>query len=152
MVGKVTITVDGTRRVAAVLKELGVAAANRIARSALNRGATPVVKRARELAPTPGDPDDPYATGRLKKAITKRLRRARRGSDKQEILIGIERPRSRVVHLLEFGSAHQSAEPFLRPALDETKGEVIEAMREAMETGIKRERQKLVAQHRTKAG
>jgi Bacteriophage HK97-gp10, putative tail-component len=107
MVAKVDFKVHGLAEIERAMKELGTAASNRIARSSLNRGATPVVKRAKELAPTPGDPDDPYATGELKKAITKRLRRARRGSSKQEILVGIERPRSRIVHLLEFGSAHQ---------------------------------------------
>jgi len=85
MVGKVTIEVQGLRANEAALRELGSSAANRIARSALTRSATPVVKRARELAPMPGDPDDPYASGRLKVAITKRLRRQRRGSSKQEI-------------------------------------------------------------------
>jgi hypothetical protein len=75
VVSKIEFKVTGAREIEAAMKELGTAAANRIARSALNKSATPVVKRARELAPTPGDPDDPSATGRLKKAITKRLRR-----------------------------------------------------------------------------
>jgi hypothetical protein len=66
MVDKVTITVTGAAEVEAALRELGARVANRIARSALNRAATPIVKRARELAPTPGDPDDPYATGAQK--------------------------------------------------------------------------------------
>ena len=51
MPGKVTITVSGTREIEKALKELGVSAANRIARSALNRSATPIVKRAKELVP-----------------------------------------------------------------------------------------------------
>jgi hypothetical protein len=33
------------------MKELGAAAANRIARSGVNKAATPVVKRAKELVP-----------------------------------------------------------------------------------------------------
>jgi hypothetical protein len=84
MVGKVTIKVEGLREIEAAMKELGVAAANRIARSALNRSATPIVKRAKDLVPVD--------TGELKAAITKRLRRQRRGSDKQTILIGIRPP------------------------------------------------------------
>jgi hypothetical protein len=88
----ITIRVEGLREINAALKELGAQAANRVARSALNKAATPVVKRVRELAPTPGDPDDPYATGALKKAITKRLRRQRRGSDRQTVLIAAEQP------------------------------------------------------------
>jgi hypothetical protein len=73
------IKVTGAREIEKILKELGPTAANRIARSALNRSATPIVRRAKELVPV--------ATGELKRATT---RRQRRGADKQEILIGIE--------------------------------------------------------------
>jgi hypothetical protein len=76
------------------MKELGVQASNRIARSALNRSAPPVVKRAKELVPV--------RTGALKKAITKRLRRQRRGSSQQRAIVGIEKPASRYAHLMEF--------------------------------------------------
>jgi hypothetical protein len=80
------IKVTGAREIEKILKELGPTAANRIARSALNRSATPIVRRAKELVPV--------ATGELKRATT---RRQRRGSDKQEILIGKPPPRSRSV-------------------------------------------------------
>jgi len=86
------IKVTGAREIEKILKELGPTAANRIARSALNRSATPIVRRAKELVPV--------ATGELKRATT---RRQRRGSDKQERLIGIERPTSRGAHFAEFG-------------------------------------------------
>ena len=59
MVGKVTIMVEGLREIERPMKELGVQAANRVARSALNRSATPVVRKAREGAPQPGPGDDP---------------------------------------------------------------------------------------------
>jgi hypothetical protein len=42
----VTIKLEGAREIEAALKELGTAAAGRIARSALNRSAMPVMKRA----------------------------------------------------------------------------------------------------------
>jgi hypothetical protein len=51
MPSKVTIRVQGAAEIEAALKELGAAAANRIARSALTRSATPIVKRAKELVP-----------------------------------------------------------------------------------------------------
>jgi hypothetical protein len=69
MAGPVTVKVHGLQEIQRALAELGPTAANRAARSALNKAATPVVKRARELAPTPGDPDDPYATGALSEAL-----------------------------------------------------------------------------------
>ena len=52
MVSKVSFKVEGARQIEAAMKELGVQAAGRIARSALNRSATPIVKRAKELAHT----------------------------------------------------------------------------------------------------
>jgi HK97 gp10 family phage protein len=93
----VKITVSGVREVEAGLRELGAQAANRIARSALNRSATPVVQRAKELVPV--------RTGELKRAITKRPRRQKRGSSRQDLLIGIERPTSGRAHFVEFGTA-----------------------------------------------
>jgi hypothetical protein len=66
------IKVTGAREIEKILKEPGPTAANRIARSALNRSATPIVRRAKELVPV--------ATGELKRATT---RRQRRGSDKK---------------------------------------------------------------------
>ena len=55
MVSRVECKVTGAREIEAALKELGAQAANRIARSALNKSATVMVKRARELAPQSGD-------------------------------------------------------------------------------------------------
>jgi hypothetical protein len=85
MVSKVTFRLEGAREIEAAMRELGARAAGRIARSAVNRAATPIVKRAKELASTRGDPDDPHATGLLKKSITKRLLRQRRGSSQQNL-------------------------------------------------------------------
>ena len=137
----VTIKVDGAWEIDAAFRELGSRAAGRVLRSALTRAGTVLVKAARDRAPQKGAPDDPYATGQLRRAISKRLRRARPG--RQELLVGVQKPRSRIVHLLEFGSAHQAAEPFLRPALDEAGPEAVEVMRQAMVAGIEREVEKL---------
>ena len=52
MPSKISFTVTGAKEVERAMKELGAQAANRIARSALNRSATPIVKRAKELAHT----------------------------------------------------------------------------------------------------
>jgi hypothetical protein len=68
MVTRITFDVTGTREIEAAMKELGAQAANRIARSALNRAGTVVVQAARAKAPQPGSSEDPYATGELKRA------------------------------------------------------------------------------------
>jgi HK97 gp10 family phage protein len=140
---RTTFKVEGGPQIAAALRELGGPATVRVTRSALNRGATPIVKRAKQLAPDPASADDPHSTGELRRSIAKRLRRSRRGSTRHEVLIGIERPRSRIAHLLEFGAAHMAAEPYLRPSLDEKAGEVVQVMTQAMSAGIEREVRRL---------
>jgi HK97 gp10 family phage protein len=145
-----TIKVHGAKEIEAVLKELGAQAAGRILRSALTRAGTPIVKRARELAPQPGAPDDPYASGRLRKAIGKRLPRQR--GTTQALIVGIERPRWRIAHLLEFGAAHMAAEPYLPPSLDEKAQKAIQVMQQAMRNGIEREARKLAAKDKEVTG
>jgi HK97 gp10 family phage protein len=135
MVSKVSFRVEGAKQIEAALKELGPVAAGRVARSALNRSATPIVRRARELVPV--------RTSALKKAITKRLRRQRRGSSRQEALVGIERPASRYAHIVEFGSARQAAKPYLRPAADEKASEALDKLGENLGRGIEREALKI---------
>jgi HK97 gp10 family phage protein len=102
-----------------------------------------VVARAKELAPQRGDPDDPYATGLLARSITKSLRRQKPGSSRQTILIGVAGPRARIAHLLELGTAHQPAEPYLRPALDESAQIILTTIRDALLVGVDREVAKL---------
>jgi hypothetical protein len=51
VVVRVEFRVTGAAEVERAMKELGAQAANRIARSALNRAGTPVVKTARSLVP-----------------------------------------------------------------------------------------------------
>ena len=40
-----------------------------------------------------------------------------------DVVIGFKKPASRRMHLIEFGTAHAKARPFLRPAIDEKAGE-----------------------------
>jgi HK97 gp10 family phage protein len=138
---KIDIKVTGAREIEAAMRELGVRAANRIARSALTRSGTPIVRRMKELAPYDPDPDEPGK--HLRDSIGKRLRRQRSGSSSQTLRIGVERPKSRIFHLLEFGTVHMAARPFARPAMDEKSQEALQVMTEAMRAGIERETAKL---------
>jgi HK97 gp10 family phage protein len=142
MVVKVNFKFEGGKEIAAAMKELGVSASGRIVRSALNRSANVVTKRAKELVPVD--------SGELRRAIAKRLRRARRGSDKQTVLVGIERPTSRRAHFAEFGTSRSAAHPFLRPSLDESAAEVLRVQQEAMRAGLEREVAKLAQKHKTR--
>lgn len=144
MVTVTRIRVDGTKAVNDALLELGVQASTRIARSALNRSATPVVKRAKELAP--------FRTGELRRHISKRVLRQSKRGDRVVVIIGVEKPESPLAHLLEFGTAHSPAQPFLRPALDETAHTALEIQRQAMAEGVEREVRKLAVRALVKAG
>lgn len=45
-------------------------------------------------------------------------------------------PPARRWHFIEFGTAHQAAHPFLRPALDQNASAVLELLRDEMSKGI----------------
>jgi HK97 gp10 family phage protein len=137
----VTFRIEGMAEIERAMKELGERASNRIARSALNRVGTVVVRAAREKVPVD--------SGDLKRAITKRLRRHRSWSHRQILLIGVQTPTSRRAHLVEFatktetGAIRTRPQPFLRPAMDENEGKILQVMQDAMRRGIEREAAKL---------
>lgn len=100
-------------------------------RSMLRSAATPVLKEAVRLAPT--DEFD------LKEAIAMTV------SVKQteaSAAVGVKRKQAgapaRYAHLQEFGTVHHRAQPFLRPALDNRKGEAIQAFADAVKKQINR--------------
>jgi Bacteriophage HK97-gp10, putative tail-component len=97
---RVDVQVRGLPELKADLERLSDAAQGRMLRNCTMAGARVAANQARLLAPV-------GATGELKESITKRLRRQKPGSTRQEILVGVARPRSRIVGLLEFGSSHQ---------------------------------------------
>ena len=80
-------------------------------------GAKVLAERARALAPTD--------TGELRRQITVGTGRAKRGSARHAVYFKGER--YRVAHLLEFGTAHQPAQPFIRPAIQQAAEEAIQA-------------------------
>lgn len=48
-------------------------------------------------------------------------------------------------HLVEFGTSTAGAQPFLRPAFDQTRGECLELIREEVRRGLEEEARKAVA-------
>lgn len=129
MVGKVTFEIQGAKEMEALLKDLGPKVATRLGDKALRAAARPIIKEAKRLVPV--------RTGQLKRSIV-----AAKGNNKQterEVLIGFKPPVSRRAHFTEFGTSHSAAHPFIRPAMDARAQDALNAMVDALATGIERE-------------
>lgn len=111
---------------------------NRIARPALREASGEIRKKAKANVVR--------KTGLLRKSIKNVVRTARRGGVyaivgpavgfKQEVVRDGARVTSdpaKYAHLVEYGTSHSAAKPFLRPAFDTTPNEQIIARRMAVE-------------------
>lgn len=136
MAATTNFKIDGAAEMVRLLKELGPRVADRVGDQALRAGAKPIVTRAKELAPV--------LTGQLRDDIAAEIERQGKGSDTRRIEIGVRKPTSRRFHLSEFGTAHNPAHPFMRPALDEKASPALDEMGRVLAKGIEREAIKLV--------
>ena len=102
-------SITGAREIGRNLLNVGRGMATSGSDEALIKAADMVVADAKRLVPV--------RTGALKRAIArdepKPVPVLRRSID-----VGVKPPVSRRAHFTEFGTAHNSAHPFLRPALD----------------------------------
>jgi HK97 gp10 family phage protein len=120
----------GFKELEAKLKTLGPRVARNVGARALRAGAKPIVVAAKEAVPV--------RTGKLKKSIRNASSKPP-SRDALEIAIGVRPTRSRIAHLIEFGTDHSPAQPFLRPALDQKAAEAIDAMKQRLWEGIQLE-------------
>ncbi len=135
MAGEVRFRIDGALEMERLLKQLGPRAAAVAADRALRAAAKPIVNRAKALVPVD--------TGELRDSITAALQPRRGGKEARVIHVGFKTPTSRRAHLVEYGTAHSSAQQFMRPALDEKAGEALAEMGRALGDGITREAERL---------
>jgi HK97 gp10 family phage protein len=99
---------------------------------ALRQAAEPIRVRAQELAP-----DDPTTPGsRIKENMMTQVSDAT--IDGATALIGPSR-KGFVGEFAEWGTSHQAAEPFLRPAYDEQREEAIRILGEGLASEIEKE-------------
>ncbi len=79
--------------------------------------------RAKELAPV--------RTGLLKESIFAGFGRPDGRRKKASVVVGVKYGPGHAnhAHLIEFGTHKQEAQPFMRPALEQTKGQVQEALK-----------------------
>lgn len=114
----------------AALKELGPKTARIGGGRAVRAGIRVAVREAKRLVPV--------RTGRLRRSIVGRMSKRARQNERVAVL-GFRQPTSSRAHFTEFGTAHSSARPFVRPALDSQAGKMLEAMGEELALYIARE-------------
>jgi HK97 gp10 family phage protein len=137
---RVTFKVEGLKECEEALKALPLATSKNVLRRALTHAAEPVVKSAQQRVEK--------RTRRLEQSITvgtKLTRRQRKAAAETktgvEVYVGAgPLPHA---HMLEFGTAHQAPEPFLRPAVDANGKLIIETFRDDVRAEIAKAVQRL---------
>ncbi len=124
--------VEGLRELLTKLEALPLTVGKLLIARAVKAGAEPIRARAEQLAP-----DDPTTPGsRIKEGmmITVTEQSATEAIGK----IGPSR-KGFFGQFAEFGTIHQAADPFLRPAFDEEQAEALKIMGESLAAGIEKE-------------
>lgn len=138
----------------ALLRKLPENVSKKVVTAGLRSGAAVIAKDARQNLRNSPSIDSEL----LAKSITSRARK-RSNKGARVVSVGASRATSQVVrkgrskatkatpsryaHLVEFGTEHMSAEPFLRPALDNKGSEAISKIMEMIARGVEREARKL---------
>lgn len=156
---KTTWKVDGLRELGAAARELGGPAVIRIAGTMTNAGAQVVKHEAvRNIERNPS-----IDTGSLKDSvIVKKIPKSQTRLTSEHIVT--VRGRGKIIKrgkrkgqretsaphakFVEFGTVNMPAEPFLRPALDQRKGDAAEAMRARGAVRLEAEARKAAGIHK----
>lgn len=140
----VRVEVDGLKQLRERLNRLNVKLAKKVARRALNAGATVIRKQAKLNAPVAPEPylvDDGTELKQLvqpgnigKNIIQKNVKT---NEFIAAVVIAVRGKRkygyaNRIGSLKEFGTVKMAAEPFMRPALDEKGPEAIEVIKKRL--------------------
>jgi HK97 gp10 family phage protein len=139
---KITAKIEGFAEIARLLRELGPQLAAKVGDRAVRRAAKPLVDEMKRLVPVD--------TGALRRSLAAAANRRNKRQSRRGVRIGARRPESRIAHLVEFGTSHSAAKPFMRPALDSQGNVVIMALREELAKGLAEEATKFANKYRTK--
>jgi len=124
--------IEGLRQVDEALKELPRATSKNVVRRVLRKRGEPVAMLAARLAPV--DNAD------LANSITVGTRlaprqRSRTPADRVEVFVGAS---SSLAHLQEFGTRHHAAQPFMRPAFEQLKYQVLDGIQKDLMNEIEK--------------
>jgi HK97 gp10 family phage protein len=110
---KTTLRFDGGQAIAKALESLSTRITTKVKRDALDTAAQPMARRMSQMAPK--SEEAPH----LKEMIG--VGTNARGQDANEVAVAVGPTRSGFYgSFQEFGTAHHGAQPFARPAFDET--------------------------------
>jgi HK97 gp10 family phage protein len=140
-----TDNIKGLAELQHMLKTLPGKVQRKVTRKAMNAAANPIVKAAKLKAPSESDLlkqsiGKKVATGKTTGSITAIIGPRR---DVQGEYNGEKRVPANYAHLVELGTEHSAAEPFLRPAFDEQYDEAAKVMAAKMGPEIEKEAKKL---------
>lgn len=143
--------VEGLRELERSLRELPKATARNVLRRVLIKRAEPMAETMRALVPDdPATPETKDLKGSIGVGIklSKRqakLHRKEHKDDKQfaEVFVGAgPKPHA---HLQEFGTAHHAPQPFVRPAWDQHKGEILDGLKDDLWKEVEKAAKRLAA-------
>jgi HK97 gp10 family phage protein len=136
--GKVRTTLEGTEDLEAAIKQLDENLQGEILRAAVDKGAEILRGAASSLAPTSADGSHGREPGFLSRNILKERQwtttQATATTD-----VGMEKWKAWYGRFQEFGTYKEPAQPFLRPAFDETKNDMVDAIAEHLRARILRD-------------
>lgn len=124
------IKLEGGERLEAALKDLGGKVAGRLGTNAVRAGARVISNEAKDRVPV--------KTGALRRSIRVFDDRAavRANLKERTAFVGTRLFYGKFV---ELGTAHSSAKPFLRPAMDESGDSAVDKLADNLGDGIERE-------------
>jgi HK97 gp10 family phage protein len=120
------VKVEGLSEIMTALRELPNATAKNVMKRVLLKRAEPVAERARQLAP--------FKEGHLKASIhvstklTKRQKGRHRKVHRDDVEVFVGPGADPAAHLQEYGSSIHPAQPFMRPAWDQTKDDLLDGV------------------------
>lgn len=148
---KITTDIAGIKELDRALKQLPDFMQTKVLEDAMKKAAGPVIKAARAKAPR-------GRTGNLRKSIVAgtRLRpsqqagapgRRRKDPRRQAVIyVGTSWPKGAHGHLVEFGTVHSRPKPFLRPAWEGHRGEVLKSIELELSRSLRKAASRLASQ------
>lgn len=128
------VELKGAKELEKLLNLLPDTVAKKVTVLALKAGGRVLVKGMKQRVPV--------RTGALRDSITVSSA-SKVTKNKSLAAVGFKKPVSRIAHLVEFGTEHSKAEPFIRPTIEQDGTTAIKAIGENMGKGIEREARKL---------
>ncbi len=137
----ITLKIEGFKELEDALRNLPQEVAGKVMRDALKRASQPMAEEAKRRAPRS---DDPGPGGHMADSIDVRTMRVTDGLDDVETHLWIGPDRAHFYGLFqEFGTVHQGAKPFMRPAFDGLAQDTIDQFGKELGASIERAARKL---------